>query len=252
MSASVRPLSSGARILLRVALALAWLAGVGGGVVSCQRLALYRGPFPEIAQAGRASSSSSASGVSAAANASAVASASAPAAASASTAPVAAASAAPSATRPSLAEERQAAGLEALDRFRGTRLPLSVANLLLSAALVITAARTLSRARGARAWLLQFSAANGVLAIVDFVVSRPEREFLLERVLRMPEIASDPSSPTVRRLMPGALTLPLLVECALFFGLAYALARPSVVSELAPREEDPSSMPPSSADDEDV
>jgi hypothetical protein len=248
MSASVSPLSSTARILLRVALVLAWLAGVGGGVVSCQRLALYRSPFPAVAQSGRPPATQAAP-----AAASASAAASAPALASASAAASAPAPAsAPVAPKSSLTEERQAVGLEALDRFRSTRLPLSIANLLLSAALVLMAARTLSRTRGARAWLLQFSAANGALAIVDFVVSRPERDFLLERVLRMPEIANDPSSPAVRRLMPGVLTLPLLVECALFFGLAYALARPAVVRELAPPDQDRSSMPPSSADDEDV
>jgi hypothetical protein len=248
MSASVSPLSSTARIVLRVALVLAWLAGVGGGVVSCQRLALYRSPFPASSQGARAPAAS-------AAPASSIASAAVSGSAAASSSAVAsapAASVSPVGAKPSLAEERQAAGLEALDKFRSTRLPLSIANLLLSAALVFAAARTLSRTRGARAWLLQFSAANGALAIVDFVVSRPEREFLLERVLRMPEIANDPSSPAVRRLMPGVLTLPLLLECALFFGLAYALARPSVVRELAPPEPDRSSLPPSSADDEDV
>lgn len=242
MVASVRPLSSGARVLLRVALVLAWLAGVGGGVVSCQRLALYRGPLPAVAQGGRASVAPWSASAAAAASASVPSPAVAPAVASSPATP----------PRTTLADERQAAGLEALERFRSTRLPLSVANLILSAALVLASARTLSRTRGARAWLLQFSAVNGVLAIVDFVVSRPEREFLLERVLRMPEIASDPSSPTVRRMMPGVLALPLLLECALFFGLAYALARPAVVRELAPREEDPRSLPPSSADDEDV
>lgn len=247
MSASVSPLSSTARILLRVALVLAWLAGVGGGVVSCQRLALYRSPFPAAAQGGRAPNTPASPASPAPASASASA---APSVVTASSA--AGASSAPAATRTSLSEERQAAGLEALDRFRSTRLPLSIANLLLSAALVLMAARTLSRTRGARAWLLQFSAANGALAIVDFVVSRPERDFLLDRVLRMPEIANDPSSPTVRRLMPGVLTLPLIIECALFFGLAYALARPSVVRELAPPDQDRSTMPPSSADDEDV
>lgn len=227
----VRPLSPAARVVLRVALVLAWLVGLGGGVMSCQRLALLHGPLPahSAAEVGPPAASPSA-----------------PASSEPSVAM------APAAPKPASLVDKQAVAIEMLDRFRSTRLPLSVANMLLSGALVISTARTISRRRGARSWLIQFSIANAVLAIVDFLVSRPERDFLLDRVLHMPEVAADPNLPLLRQTMPAALALAPTIECALFFGLAYALARPAVARELAPREEGGSPMPPSSADDEDA
>ena len=227
---SVRPLSPAARVVLRVALVLAWLVGLGGGVMSCQRLALLHGPLPAHSAAEVDPPAASASVPAPASSEPSV-------------------TAAPAAPRPAMIVDKQAVAIEMLDRFRSTRLPLSVADMLLSGALVISAARTISRRRGARSWLMQFSIANAVLAIVDFVVSRPERDFLLDRVLHMPEVAADPNLPLLRQTMPAAFALAPTIECALFFGLAYALARPAVARELAPREEGGSPMPPSSADD---
>lgn len=258
MSAQAGQLSSSARFLLRAGLVAAWLFGVGGGVSSCERLFIYRGPFPAVPRAdapatsARAATASASAAPVVAASASAVPAPSASLASAADVSPAASASAPPAAARPSLAEERRSMALEALDRFRSTRLPLSVANLLLSAALVFAAARTLSRRPGARAWLLQFSIANGLFALVELVASREERAFLIARTLELPEYASNPGLPMARRAMPLVLASFGLVEAVMFLGLAYALSRASVVRELAPRDDDRRTLPPSSADDEDA
>jgi hypothetical protein len=266
------PLSSTARFLLRAGLVAAWLFGVGGGVTSCERLLIYHGPFPAIPRSDAPARAVASAPPSASASASSTVAAVAPAvasaapsvasvasvASSASSASSAASTAAPAiapapaTTRPSLGDERRATALEALDRFRKTRLPLSVANLLLSSALVIAAARTLSRRPGARGWLIQFAIANGLFALIELAVSRDERAFLIDRAMQLPEVAADPHLPMARQMMPTIFVGLALIEAGLFMALAFTLSRASVARELAPRDDDRRTLPPSSADDEDA
>jgi hypothetical protein len=260
------PLSSTARFLLRAGLVAAWLFGVGGGVTSCERLLIYHGPFPAIPRSDAPARAVASAPPSASASASSTVAAVAPAVASAapsvasvaSSASSAASTAAPAiapapaTTRPSLGDERRATALEALDRFRKTRLPLSVANLLLSSALVIAAARTLSRRPGARGWLIQFAIANGLFALIELAVSRDERAFLIDRAMQLPEVAADPHLPMARQMMPTIFVGLALIEAGLFMALAFTLSRASVARELAPRDDDRRTLPPSSADDEDA
>jgi hypothetical protein len=64
---------------------------------------------------------------------------------------------------------------EALDRARSVRLPLSVANMLLSGLLLIAATRASAGRPGSGSLALQAVGANAALAVVDYLLSRHYR-----------------------------------------------------------------------------
>lgn len=242
MEAPVRRLTPRARLVLRTALILAWILGVGGAAGSCLVLKYYQGPRPPkveshvpIASASIAPSAASSASIGAG-----------PVIAPA---PSSAPAIAPTAIDSTEAQVELAADL--LERFRRTRLPLTVANLLLSLALVVGAARTLARRPFGKSWLRQVCAATALFAVAEFVASRAERTFVEDRLLV--HAVSDEEVTRVRgavKILYGVKTLVLFAQLALFGGLFVALGRSSVVLELAPREPG-RSIPPPGTDDGD-
>lgn len=149
--------------------------------------------------------------------------------------------------------------IEAFERFRRTKLPLTAANFVLSIALVIGAARTIGRRQGGRAWLQQVCLATAMFATVEYVTSRDERAFLIEKIPAVraarvdhPGVTREQFEATMRGSVRLTYLMKLLAQLALYGGLAIALGRRSVALELA-TEGGPSRSvpPPSSSDDED-
>jgi hypothetical protein len=145
------------------------------------------------------------------------------------------------------------ARLEAFERFKRTRVPLSAANLVLSIALVIGAARTIGRRPGGRGWLRQVCIATVIFAGAEYFVSRDERAFLVERItaIRAPHISQQGATreqieATARAGLRMSYLLGVLAQLGLYGGLAMALGRASVAAELAPPSEGRASIPPSS------
>ena len=248
MEAPVRRLSPRARLLLRTALILAWILGVGGAAGSCLVLKYYQGPRPVKASPAHVPIAAGSSSGSNFGSATASEAPSAPA--------IAPAPATPVAVTPPMSVDSTEAQVELasdlLERFRRTRLPLTVANLLLSLALVVGAARTLTRRPFGQSWLRQVCAATALFALSEHVASRSERSFVEDRLLV--HSVSDDDVARVHaavKILYGVKTLVLLAQLALFGGLFVALGRSSVVLELAPREPG-RSIPPPGADDGDA
>jgi hypothetical protein len=132
-----------------------------------------------------------------------------------------------------------------LDRYRARRVPLAIADLLLSLALLVGAARTLARRPGGKSWLRQVCFATAVFALVEIAVRRAE---YVDAVDRYAQLASEDAG-RLRVRFEAALGAYVAAQLALFGGLAWALGKPSVVLELAPEPSD-RSIPPPSGDDE--
>lgn len=261
---TVRRLGARARFFLRAALILSWVLGVSGSAVSCLTLKYYQGPRPvkpTTAQVASASPSASGSGSASVAldvapSVGVVASTSTTASISASTSVVAESAPAidtPIDKRPSpldSSEGQVELFSEILERFRSTRIPVTIANLLLSLALVVGAARAIARRPGGSAWLRQVCVATAIFAVTEHVVARKEREFMAERFLsyaRSPE-----EQLRVRSGVQWAYLLKafgVALQLGLFGGLAVALGRASVKLELAPRDPARRSLPPPSVDE---
>jgi hypothetical protein len=148
--------------------------------------------------------------------------------------------------------------VDAYERFRRTRIPLSAANVVLSIALVIGAARTIGRRQGGRALLQQICFATAIFAAVEHVVSREERAYLVSRIPAVRAVRVEHPGVTVEefeaRMRAGikfSYLLKLMGQLALYGGLAIALGRRSVELELATAEGGgpPRSVPPPSDDD---
>lgn len=144
---------------------------------------------------------------------------------------------------------------DALERFRSTRLPLTAANLVLSIALVVGAARTIGRRPGGRSWLRQVCAATALFAITEYVVSRDERAYLVEHLppvmavrLERSGLSTEQAEERLRASVRLRYLLVLLAQLGLYGGLAIALGRPSVGFELAPERGPRGSFPPPSSD----
>lgn len=256
MDAPVRRLSVRERFVLRAALIAAWAIGVGGAAGSCVTLKYYQSPQPAHERAAvvaseSASASSASVATSAASGASSSASPEPTSNAIASTAAKSSASAAPSASSPATMQlfDSPEAMVDFFsdinDRFRHTRIPLAIANLLLSLALLIGAMRTLARRVGGKAWLRQVCVATAVFAVAEYVVSRDERTYTAEQLVKKA------ISPDEQALMQSTVrwfyaekALVVVMQLALFGGLAIALGRSSVVLELAPRDPTRRSVPP--------
>lgn len=245
MESPVTPLTSRARWILRVALIIAWASGVAGTVTSCALLAHYRGPIPHktatVASAAPSTSISVSESVSIA-----------PSASASTIAP------APATRTLGLTEAEADVMIEAFERFRRTKLPLTAANFVLSIALVIGAARTIGRRQGGRAWLQQVCLATALFATVEYVTSREERAYLVERIpavrasrLDHPGVTREQFEATMRGSVRLTYLLKLLGQLALYGGLAIALGRRSVELELATEGGPPRSVPPPSSSDDD-
>jgi hypothetical protein len=278
MEANPSSLSVRARWALRIAVLLAWVSGVAGTVTSCAVLSHYKGPTPVRVTGGVrqlapgaapsvvASGASSAAGTSqpvgpavSAAPSSAAGSSQPAVSAAPSSAP--AGSSAPVRARSSFAVSEAEADimLEAYERFRRTRLPLTAANFVLSIALVVGAARTLGRRAGGLAWLQQVCFASALFACAEFVGSREERAWLAEAIpaaragaVEHPGLTREQAEATFRASVRFSFLLKLLGQLTLYGGLAVALGRPSVAAELrADDRSRPSAPPPSSDRDDD-
>lgn len=160
---------------------------------------------------------------------------------------------APSQANPGTLEE---VGIAARTQFRKTRLPLSIAWLLVSAVLVLGAARTLARRPGGLALLRQACLVVSLLAVLDFGLSGAERAFVVEQLAQLrvrqldklpPEMTRESFLQTARAAGKVGHALRLFAEVGFFALLLHALGRPSVIAELAPRER--ASLPPSEDQD---
>ncbi len=160
---------------------------------------------------------------------------------------------APSSPNPTTFEDIAVA---ARTKFRSTRLPLSIAWLLVSAVLVLGAARTLARRPGGLPLLRQACVVVSLLAVVDFAVSGPERAFLVEQLALLrarqleklpPDMTREAFTQTARAAGRVGIALRFFAEVAFFSALAMALGRKAVASELAPREIAP--VPPPEDDE---
>jgi hypothetical protein len=244
MEPPVRRLTPRARFALRAGLLIALFVGIGGTVGSCVTLRYYQGPRPAPAEPIAVAPSASTESAAPTGSSSDVA------AAPSSSASASTQGRAIEATDQQVAVLSEAA-YDVLDRFRSTRLPLTVANLLLSIALVVGVSRTFGRRAGAKAWLRQVCVATALFAAAEHVISRPERAFYEERLRDgYARLGNDPAQ--VDALVRAAYATKALVavaQLALFGALAFALGRPSVVLELAPRDPSRGSVPPPSSRD---
>lgn len=160
---------------------------------------------------------------------------------------------APSKPDPNTLEE---VAIASRTQFRKTRLPLSIAWLLVSAVLVLGAARTLARRPGGLALLRQACLVVSLLAVGDFAVSASERAFVVEQLALLrarqldklpPDMTRESFTQTARAAGKVGHALRLFAEVGFFALLFHALGRPRVAAELAPRER--ASLPPSEDQD---
>lgn len=138
----------------------------------------------------------------------------------------------------SVGERMARVWIDLLDRYRARRIPLAIADLLLSLALLVGAARTLARRPGAKSWLRQVCLAMVAFALVELAVRRAEWIDAANEYARISAVSDDPARVRVR--FETALGAIVAVQLALFGGLVWALGRPSVVLELAPEPADAS------------
>jgi len=124
--------------------------------------------------------------------------------------------------------------IDLLDRYRTKRVPLAIADLLLSVALLVGAARTLAKRPGAKSWLRQVCFATAIFALVEVAVRRPE---YVDAADRYAQISADDAQ-RLRLRFQAMLGAFVAAQLALFGGLAWALGKPSVVLELAPEREE--------------
>lgn len=135
------------------------------------------------------------------------------------------------------------ASAKALEQHHGRMVPLAVANVLLSALLILACARALAGKRNAHSLALQAVAANIVYAIVDYFLSAPVREAILTAT------ASRPFPGDAQQLDPAQFSAAvawsvrlLSAGQVLILGLvAYALTRPRVIAFFRPIDEEPPS-----------
>ena len=144
-----------------------------------------------------------------------------------------------------------------LTLFKQRRLPLSIAWLLLSFVLLVGAARTLGRRAGGLSLLRQACVAVSLLALVDYMASRPEWAYFVEhnadiRARRVEHLPKDMTREAYRHtaVVAGrvAVVLRVFFEVAFFAALGLALGRPAIAGDLTPKER--ASLPPPDEDDE--
>jgi hypothetical protein len=147
--------------------------------------------------------------------------------------------------------------IEALERFRSTRVPLTAANFVLSLALFLGAARTIGRRPGGIGWLRQVCVASFLFVGVEHVASRAERAFLAEKIpplqaerLQSPTMSKEQAEAAVRTSLRLAQMLKVLAQLGLYGGLAIALGRRSVDLELSPADR-AGGLPPARPGDRD-
>jgi hypothetical protein len=199
MNAPVQRLGRRARLLLRASIVAAWILGVGGSASSCLTLKYYQSPRPSPGT-----------------------------------------DSAMTAGPPDAPSQRMLhTWIDLLDRYRARRVPLAIADLLLSLALLVGAARTLARRPGAKSWLRQVCFATALFALVEVAMRRAE---YVDAADRYAQISAEDAS-RLRLRFQAALGAFIAAQLVLFGGLAWALGRPSVVLELAPepREDAPDS-----------
>ena len=128
--------------------------------------------------------------------------------------------------------------VDLLDRYRSQRVPLAIADLLLSLALLVGAARTLARRPGAKSWLRQVCFATALFALVELGLRRAE---YVDAADRYAQISAEDAA-RLRVRFQAMLAALVAAQVVLFGGLAWALGKPSVVLELAP-ERSPDAPP---------
>ncbi|MCU0653756.1 MAG: hypothetical protein MUF64_00190 [Polyangiaceae bacterium] len=134
------------------------------------------------------------------------------------------------------------------DRAREVRLPLAVANLLLSGLLVFAASRSFAGRSSARSLALQALGANGLLAVVDYALSRGMRGELVPVVARFMQASmkSTPGLPEheMNQLFFSAIWAGFRLQLALLlviYGLAWwalSTAQARAFFDAEPRDED--------------
>lgn len=143
-----------------------------------------------------------------------------------------------------LAEQQKAsqeARDKALNENQDRMVPLAVANVLLSALLILACARALAAKPRAHHLALQAIAANILYAVADYFVSAPVREAVIRAAATGP--APSPESQLDPTQLAAAVAWSFRLVAAaqlLVLGLvAYALTRPRVVAFFQPDDEDP-------------
>jgi hypothetical protein len=132
------------------------------------------------------------------------------------------------------------ASATALEQHQGRMVPLAVANVLLSALLIVACARALAGKRNAHGLALQAVAANILYAIADFFVSAPVREAAIAAMASRPMPGDSQGLDAAQ--FSAAITWSIRLFSTghvLLLGLvAYALTRPQVIAFFRPMEEE--------------
>lgn len=119
---------------------------------------------------------------------------------------------------------------QARDQARAVRLPIAVANMLLSALLVVAATRVFGGRPGARSLALQSLGANGLLCVADYVLSRPLRQDRIPALAEFLRSVSKPPPGMAEAEIQGALTSALWTGFRLQFLLTLALYVASLIA----------------------
>lgn len=142
------------------------------------------------------------------------------------------------------AEQRRAskeASAKALEQYHDRMVPLAVANVLLSALLILACARALAAKKNAHSLALQAVAANILYAVADYFLSAPVREAIIAAT------ASRPFPGDTQQLDPAQFSAAVAWSVRLMsagqiltLGLvAFALTRPRVIAFFRPIDEEP-------------
>lgn len=128
---------------------------------------------------------------------------------------------------------------EALVKYQTRMLPLGIANALLSAVLIIAVARAFAGRVGSRPLVLQAVIANAVYAIVDYVLSAPVRQTMIDAAVAVPmtvpmtELTTDPKAVSINPAQLGSamswtVQLFFVLQLCVWVSIAFALTRPRV------------------------
>ncbi|HNS95547.1 MAG TPA: hypothetical protein PLJ27_04230 [Polyangiaceae bacterium] len=205
---SMPPVSKRPRYLV-VALIVAWTFGIGGIMNGCELLRFYKDPNTIPAQVHETTEEGLAGFL---------------------------------AAQQRISKE---ASTKALEEHQQRMVPLAVANILLSALLIVACARALAAKRNAHHLALQAVAANILYAIVDYFVSAPVRHAVLTATTSqtLPADAHELDPTQLASAVAWSVRILSAMHVAILGLVAFALTRPRTlaffhgVEEISPPEE---------------
>jgi hypothetical protein len=123
------------------------------------------------------------------------------------------------------------ARIEALNKHHGRMIPLAAANVLLSGLLVIACSRALSGRPGTHRLALQAIGVNALYAIVDYIVSSPVRQAIIDAsASHPPETVPQVDQTDIASAYAWGFRILLFAQLALLGLCAYALTRPRALA----------------------